>query len=702
MPRRIAIGAVTLVASLLVPVAAPAPASAAPPALTPVRQMGGPGHAGLYGWGAATAPDGSVYIGDYWNYRIRHYAKDGTFLGDVVTRQASAHLAPYGIGVDPTNGDIYFGDVDLKATVDKYSANGTRLLEFGGIGSGAGKFIYPARVAVANDRTVYVGDARDNAISAHTPTGSELFSKKGGAVMRPRGMDFDNGTPQRLYVADALLKRVQVFDTNLNLVASFGDTYFGSDLRGLAVDRVNNWVYVVDSSKAKVFKFTTSGQFLTSWGGFGNGDGLFSDGGREVTVDGDSNVWVGDMPSFRAQKFSPTGQFLFSVPNPPEPPVPGGFAEPRGIATDAGGNIFVADTHNFRAEKLDPNGNFLLQWGRRGGDEKYTLNYPRAVAADPRDGSVVVANTDATNIKKYDANGVYQWTASVPNHSQGVAIGPDGKVYACNYNAGTVLVFSDSGQLLSQFGSLGSGNGQFSKTQSAAVDADGTIWVIDDLRGTVQHFSATGAFLGRFGSLGSADNQLASAWDVAVDAAYVYVSDKGNDKIKIWDKAGVFQGAYGGSGSTPGKFQGLRGVDIGANGHLYTIEQQGERIQEFSIGPPLPPDPVPPNGTVTVPTKNQAFPLGTVAMSGAATDDVGVAAVDVAIQNRTTLQWWTGTGWGTFKWLGATVASPGATSTTWAYNWPAPATGTYALQVRAVDGAGNVDPTKPWVTFRVT
>ena len=33
-------------------------AGAAALALTPVRQIGGPGHAGLYGWGAATLPDG--------------------------------------------------------------------------------------------------------------------------------------------------------------------------------------------------------------------------------------------------------------------------------------------------------------------------------------------------------------------------------------------------------------------------------------------------------------------------------------------------------------------------------------------------------------------------------------------------------------------------------------------------------------------
>ena len=52
---------------------------------------------------------------------------------------------------------------------------------------------------------------------------------------------------------------------------------------------------------------------LLSFGAEGTGPGQFSGGGRDITVDGDGNVWVGDMPNFRVQKFSPTGQFLLSA-----------------------------------------------------------------------------------------------------------------------------------------------------------------------------------------------------------------------------------------------------------------------------------------------------------------------------------------------------------------------------------------------------
>ena len=57
--------------------------------------------------------------------------------------------------------------------------------------------------------------------------------------------------------------------------------------------------------------------------------------------------------------------------------------------------------------------------------------------------------------------------------------------------------------------------------------------------------------------------------------------------------------------------------------------------------------------------------------------------------------------WGAFQWLPASVTSPGTTSTGWIYAWAPPGTGSFAIQARATDGAGNVDPTRPSVAFKV-
>ena len=55
-----------------------AEAQAAVLAATPVTTIGGSATAQVYAWGAATMPDGSILIGDYWNLRIVRYNVDGT------------------------------------------------------------------------------------------------------------------------------------------------------------------------------------------------------------------------------------------------------------------------------------------------------------------------------------------------------------------------------------------------------------------------------------------------------------------------------------------------------------------------------------------------------------------------------------------------------------------------------------------------
>jgi DNA-binding beta-propeller fold protein YncE len=549
--------------------------------ITPVRQIGGRGHADLYGWGMATMPDGSVLVGDYWNYRIVQYATDGTFLRTVVPR-AATHQVPYGLAVDPTNGDVYFGDVDLGATVDKHSATGAFLLQFGNPGTGANRFIYPSRVAVAPDRTVYVADARDNTVSAHSPQGVELRSVSNSQTPNPRGIAVD---ATRVYVSDSSLQRVQVFDRNLNFVTSFGAGRLGGDLRGLALDPRNGWIYVVDAATARIYKFTTGGQFLTSFGSEGTGNGQFSGGGRDVTVDGDGNVWVGDMPNFRAQKFSPTGQFLLAVPGPPVPPPDGGFNEPRAVAVDASGNVFVSDTHNWRIEKFDAAGQFTLEWGSRGGGA-YKYNYAKGLAVDRASGAVYVCDTDNGRVKKYTNTGTFVWEAGSGLKGNGADVAGDGSVYVADpQNARVVQLNGATGAQVRVIGSRGNGNGQFQYPNGVAVDTDGSIWVTDTTRDVVQHLSATGQYLGQVGSPGSGDTRLQEGWDVEVLGDYVFVSDAdpSANKIKVWSKQGTFVTAYGGGGTALGRFQSPKGMDMTPNGHLYAVEHSGERVQELLV-----------------------------------------------------------------------------------------------------------------------
>jgi hypothetical protein len=119
------------------------------------------------------------------------------------------------------------------------------------------------------------------------------------------------------------------------------------------------------------------------------------------------------------------------------------------------------------------------------------------------------------------------------------------------------------------------------------------------------------------------------------------------------------------------------------------------------------PDTVAPDATVTVPTNNQVLPISGVTFTGNATDNIGVADVKVAIRNRTTLRWWNGSSWVTATtWLpGAVLTGAGTPVTGWSFSWTPPATGLYAVTVRAEDAVTpvpNYDLTRPWVNFSVS
>ena len=121
-------------------------------------------------------------------------------------------------------------------------------------------------------------------------------------------------------------------------------------------------------------------------------------------------------------------------------------------------------------------------------------------------------------------------------------------------------------------------------------------------------------------------------------------------------------------------------------------------VADAWFGATEPPDTQAPTPTVTSPAPAATVPLP-VQIAGGVMDNVGVNQVEVAIRNNATMQWWTGTGWGAFRYNVATVASPGSASTTFSYLFGPPAGGTFGYQVRASDAGGNVSAPTAWRTF---
>jgi hypothetical protein len=106
------------------------------------------------------------------------------------------------------------------------------------------------------------------------------------------------------------------------------------------------------------------------------------------------------------------------------------------------------------------------------------------------------------------------------------------------------------------------------------------------------------------------------------------------------------------------------------------------------------PDTAAPDVVLTTPQGNEELDGRPATLSGEASDDTGIAAVDVAVKDQSGTLWWdpAAARWGPYRWTEAELTEPGATSTGWSFDFDDTAalgSGGYFVRVRARDEAGN-------------
>jgi hypothetical protein len=178
----------------------------------------------------------------------------------------------------------------------------------------------------------------------------------------------------------------------------------------------------------------------------------------------------------------------------------------------------------------------------------------------------------AFNIPPYSpVPGPYFFPASV-------AVGSNGVLYVTDQSE-RVVRFSSQGAYLGQWGSPGSGAGQFDGPAGIAVDGSNNIYVVDTYNNRVQKFTATGAYLGRWGSYGSAAGQFNSPLGIAIDSSNnVYVAENGNNRIQKFTSGGTYLTQWGPAGFVP--LFSVAGVSVDHSNNVYVTADR--TIQKFA------------------------------------------------------------------------------------------------------------------------
>ena len=155
------------------------------------------------------------------------------------------------------------------------------------------------------------------------------------------------------------------------------------------------------------------------------------------------------------------------------------------------------------------------------------------------------------------------------------------------FNASEILVSSGTIQNFilpenSQFGSKGSGNGEFENPQRIAINGTGHIYVVDTDNHRIQIFDSTGNYLSQFGSEGSGNGEFENPVGIAInDTGHIYVVDPGTYRVQIFDSSGNYLSQFGSGGSGNGEFNYPLGIAINSTGHLYITDVLNFRIQIF-------------------------------------------------------------------------------------------------------------------------
>ena len=166
----------------------------------------------------------------------------------------------------------------------------------------------------------------------------------------------------------------------------------------------------------------------------------------------------------------------------------------------------------------------------------------------------------------------------------GVFVDGAGYVYVTEVVNNRVQKFTSDGVFVTKWGSPGSGDGQFNTTYSVAVDSSGYVYVTDYSNCRVQKFTNTGLFVTTWGSFGADEGQFNGVSGVAVDSSgYVYVTDWYNDRVQKFTGDGVFVTKWGSPGSGDGQFNGPKYVAVDSSGYVYVTDQQENgRVQKFT------------------------------------------------------------------------------------------------------------------------
>jgi DNA-binding beta-propeller fold protein YncE len=160
-----------------------------------------------------------------------------------------------------------------------------------------------------------------------------------------------------------------------------------------------------------------------------------------------------------------------------------------------------------------------------------------------------------------------------------------GRIYVLHRGEPALLQFDKNGRFLK-----GWGEGMFKVAHGLRIDREDNVWTTDNALHVIHKFSPEGKLLlklGEDGQPGSGQNQFRSPDDLVFSSTgEIYVADTGNGRIVRLRPDGAWIASWGKRGGKgrphePGEFAAAHGIAIDQRDRIYVADRGNHRVQVF-------------------------------------------------------------------------------------------------------------------------
>ncbi len=261
------------------------------------------------------------------------------------------------------------------------------------------------------------------------------------------------------------------------------------------------------------------------------------------------------------------------------------FGETSGVDVDKNNNVWVFNRGAHPVIQFDKDGNMLQAWS----EVPVKTSHGMRVAPD---GNIWAVDVKGHAVLKFDTLGRVLGVIAQPGNRNGnneskdafneptsVAWAANGDFYVSDgYQNSRVAKFGPDMIYKMQWGKKGTGDGEFNLVHDVAVDNRGRVYVADRNNNRVQVFDENGTFLAKWTGLGSPWGLYYVARENAI-----YMCDGVNNRILKLNLEGQVLGVLSSYGKVPGKLDFAHHLAVDSEGSIYVAEIKNWRVSKFAL-----------------------------------------------------------------------------------------------------------------------